>query len=360
MDPQSITLNLLKDPISKVLSSDQVAINPDNSWRIASAYRLHRYQPLHLVHPLETQAGAMAAFRWADSNADHEVKIAWLGDDAPYRVTLINGPAGSSIGGVQAQTFGRVPVAGTSLFEHQLPQNFAVYRRSKSNFAQGQTHNVKILVESQSETFVCSFTFTDDDTKSVWFSGVGNDSNAGTFASPKQTFGHGFNLAGGDQKIYRYRSGTYSVNNGTPLNNANFDGKCKSHIGAEAGVIFNFDTGHLTKGGDDLTFANIKTIGGRPDVGNVRQFDFDSKTRRAIWHNVEFETNVVGTTGGDNPTAVFLGNIDPSNTGLNYHENIVFSSCSLTPGSKTQMYCPFCVDICANGTRLQCATNCPD
>lgn len=339
--PNSITLALRN--IGGTSGSGFPAINPSNAWRIAAPFRIYDYQSMGLQHPLEDRAGQYAAFHWADSNMDHEVKIAWVGDDAPYRVSIIDAPAGSSIGGVQTQTFNRVPVAGTDLFEHQLPENFAVFKRVKESFSQGQTYTVRVLVESQSETIICRFTFTDDDTKSVWFSGTGNDANAGTFASPKQTFGHGFNLAGGSEKIYRYKAGTYVVNNGTPNNNANFVNRCKSHIGAEAGVLFNFDTGSFSAGGDDLSFYNLETTGGVPTMrgGNVRQFDFDGVTRRSIWHNVAFETNVIGNAGDDNPCAVFLGNVDGGNTGLVYHENIVFSDCRLKAGSKTQMYTPF-------------------
>jgi hypothetical protein len=311
--------------------------DPDNSWRIASAYRLHRIQPMELIHP-RPESGEYAAWRWADSNMDHEVKISWVGNDAPYRVSVIRGPAGCSIGGVATQTFIRTAIAGTDLYEHSLPENFAVFKCPTSGLTQGVSYNVRIVVESQSEVKIVNFSFTLDDTKSVWFSGTGNDANAGTFANPKQTFGHGYGLTNSDQKIYRYLAGTYIVNSGTELNNASLTNKCKSYIGAHAGVVFNFDTGHITTGGDDITIMGVKTVGGRPDVGNVRQFDFRSRCRRVMFHDVEFETNAVGTNGGDNPAAVFFGNIDP-----NYHEYISFSDCRLTDGSKTQMFTLFSV-----------------
>ena len=328
---------VLAENQSGKLQSGAVPINPDNSWRTQSAYRVEHVQSMELVHP-RPEAGANAAFRWADSNMNHEVKISWVGNDAPYRVSIISAPAGSSIGGVQTQVFDRVAIDGTDLFRHDIPASFAVFTCPAAGLTQGVLYSAKVLVESQSETMIVNLSFTVDDTKSVWFSGSGSDLADGTFAAPKQTFAHGFNLAGGDEKIYRYKAGTYVVNNGTPLNNATFVGHCKSHVGAEAGVIFNYDTGHMTKGGDDITIMKLKTIGGRPDVGNVRQFDFDSRVRRAMFHDVDFETNVVGTNGGDNPSAVFFGNIDPS-----YHEYISFSDCSLTAGSKTQMYTLFSV-----------------
>jgi len=313
-------------------------INPDNSWRTQSTYRIFRTQTMALIHP-SNNAGAYAAFRWSDSNMDHVVKISWVGDDAPYRVSILNAPAGSTIGGVQTQVFNRVAVAGTDLFEHQLPENFAVFTCPTEGLTQGQTYSVRIRVESQSEVIHANFLFTHDDTKSVWFSGTGNDANAGTFANPKQTFGHGYNLANSEQKIYRYKAGTYSVNDGIAGNDATIYGKCRSHVGYENGVIFNFDTGHITGGGDDITIMKIKTVGGRAaSVGNVRQFNFGSRVRRIIFHDVEFETNVVGTTGDDNPAAVFFANISP-----NYHEDVTFSACRLTDGSRSQMFVLFSV-----------------
>lgn len=314
-------------------------INPDNSWRIDNAFRVFKSFPIELIHPLQNEAGPYAAFRWSDSNMPHKVKISWFGGEAPYRVTLVSAPSGASIGGVQTQTFTKTQIGATNKYEFSMPENFAVFECPTSGLTQGTTYSVTVLVEDMNGAVLVPFTFTHDDTKSVWFSGAGSDANAGTFSSPKQTFGHGYGIANAHTKIYRYKSGTYLINNGAALNDAQFNSThCNSHIAYESGVIFDYSTGHMTGGGDDITLIGYQTIGGRPDYGSVKQVNFDQRVRRVTVHDVAPFTNVVGSTGGDNPSAFFFPNIDP-----NYHENISFSDCAMVAGSKSQLFSMFSV-----------------
>jgi hypothetical protein len=335
----NITLAPLRNFDGK-LDSSFVQVNPDNSWRIEGAYRVFNTQQAIPLHPLEAAAGAYAAFRWADSNMNHKVRISWAFLEPPYRVTILNAPPGATIAGFGLeQTFTRVEVGTSGVYEHQLPADFALFDCPTDVLTQGVLQSARVLVEGQNGSYVSRFKFTADDTKSVWFSGAGNNANAGTFASPKQTFGHGYGLANAHTKIYRYKAGTYEINNGTSMNDAEFNSMhCKSHIAAEDGVIFDYSTGHMTGGGDDITLIGYKTIGGRPDRGNVRQVDFNARVRRLLVHDVEVETNIMGTTGGDNPCGFFFPNIDP-----NYHEQITFSDCTLNANSNSALWIWFSV-----------------
>ena len=83
----SITLDpLYRNPITGRLESGYFPPDPDSSWRVATAYRLAHHQTMQVVHP-RPEAGVYAAHKWSDSNMDHEVKISWVGDDAPPQVS---------------------------------------------------------------------------------------------------------------------------------------------------------------------------------------------------------------------------------------------------------------------------------
>ena len=338
-NPQNVSLKWKKRPSDGWLDGNYVPVNPDNSWRVAETFRpAFSFNSIPL-HPLPN-AGQYAAHKWSDSHMPHQVKISWFGDEAPYRCTILTAPEGATIGGVsKEQTFNKVRVGETDKYEFQLPVHFALFECPVENLIQGQSYSVSIRVESMKGSNVRNFTFTHDDSKSVWFSGDGNDANQGTFSSPKRSFGHGYNLPNANTKVYRYKAGVYMVNNGTPMNDAEFNSThCKGHIAYEDGVIFDYSEGHMTGGGADITLMGFKTRGGRPDRANVRQIDFNTRVTNFICHDVEALTDVAGTTGGDNPAFVFFPNIDPQ-----YHENITFSDCRMAPGSKSQMFVNFSV-----------------
>jgi len=314
------------------------AINPDNSWKIAAPYRLDHVFSLSLVHPRQADAGSMAYFKWADTKSEYVCRPSWFGGEPPFRLTLVNAPAGMTIGGGTEQTFTRTLSAHAGIYTHSLPNDYATIRWQPTAGQHGNTYTVTLLVEDQTGgTLLITWTVTVDDTKFKYFDAVsGSDGNAGTFASPYQTFGFGYNLASAQNYIYKYKAGTYNVHNGTTGNNAAFDSAhCKSHIGIAAGVVMNTSGGHFSSGTADIYMANMQINGTRSDVLG-RQFYLDAQCNQLTFNRVDFLTTSLGSNSGDNPCAVFTGNLVSP-----YHNNISITDCTLNSASVSAMYVLF-------------------
>jgi hypothetical protein len=331
-NPQTISLNLLKDPISKVLSSDQVAINPDNSWRIATAFRLHRVDTLtQLTH--NPASGQYASWKWASTKHENVKRVAWRGGEPPFRLTIIR--SGLKIDEI---TFDRVQSSiDPTKYNHNYPSAGYDHVFTPTPAENGSVIKFKYFIESQDgQTLLIDSPVTVDDSRFKYFdSANGNNANAGTFDAPYQTFGYGYaSVANANTFIYCYKNGTYLINNGTAGNSASFDAThCKSHVGIGSGVVFDCSGGSFTGGGDDIYISNVTVTGGDPAMqgGNVRQFNFGGQCNRVHFHRVTGDTTVIGNTGNDNPACIFF----PDFSG-EYHDDIAFTDCKLSATSKTQ------------------------
>lgn len=320
------------------------AINPDNSWKIAAPYRLDHVFPISLVHPRQNDAGSMAYFKWADTKSEYVCRPSWFGGEPPFRLTLVNAPAGMTIGGGTVQTFTHTLSAHAGIYTHSLPNDYATIRWTPTVGQHGNTYTVTLLVEDQTGgTLLITWYVGVDDTKFKYFDSVnGNNANAGTFAAPYQTFGYGYaSVASANNYIYKYKAGTYSVHNGTPENDAAFDSThCKSHVGIAAGVIFDCTYGEFSGGISDICIMNAKITGGQPARQNVRQVNLTNRSDRALINRIEFDTTEGGTQTplADNPCGIMFSNIDP-----NWHYNVSITDCNLSATSTTGMYILFAV-----------------
>lgn len=339
MTRRTLTFDSGANPANGKFESGFVAINPDNSWRIASEYRLQRTDTLAMVTHLSS-SGTMAAWRWASSNHKYVSRLGFRGGEPPFRVSILQGPSGATVGGTSTtQTWTRTQsVVDPSLYIHSMPTNMNEIHWQPSAGDVGTTKKFRVRVESADDQVIeHTFYVAVDNSKFYYFSQTGSDSNTGLFGSPWLTFGKGYSTAGGQNRIHCYYSGTYQVHNGTAGNAAAFDAThCASHIGLESGVTFNVDTGSFSGGTSDITIYNVTVTGGDPNMqsGNVRQFNLTNKSDRATFWKVTGNTNVVGIqTTADNPAGIFFADL----TSPAYHENVAIMDCVQPATAKTQL-----------------------
>lgn len=333
-----------RNPTSGKLQWDYPSINQNNNWKVAAPYRLDHVFDMIAVHPRHVDAGTMAYFKWADTKSEYVCRPSWFGGEPPFRLTLLTAPTGATIGGGTEQTFTRTLSAHAGIYTHSLPNDYATIRWTPTVGQHGSTNKFQLLVEDQTGAFlILTWYVAVDDTKFKYFDSVnGNNANAGTFAAPYQTFGYGYaSVASANNYIYKYKAGTYNVHNGTSGNDAAFDSShCKSHIGIEAGVIFDVSGGNFSGGTDDIHIANVKITGGRTDKANVRQIDIGSKSARTTLNRIAFDTTELGNQSVvDNP----CGYLPADLSGANYHEYMSMTDCTLSAASKAAMAVLFSV-----------------
>lgn len=335
-NPQTITLALRN--LNGISASGNPPINPNNNWKIATAFRLAFSFPMTTVHPRHSDAGAMAYFKWADTKSEYVCRFSWFGGEGSFRITLLDAPAGATLNGGTEQVFIRTLSAHAGIYTHSLPDDYATIRWQPTVGQHGNTYKFRVMIEDQAGRIEINQWFTTvDDTKFKYFDAVsGNNANAGTFEAPYQTFGYGYaSVTNAQNYIFKYKPGTYQVHNGTSGNDAAFDAShCKSHIGIGSGVVFNLNGGNFSGAGDDIYIGNIKLTGGRTDKANVRQIDIASKSARITLNRIIFDTTELGTQSTvDNPCGFMPADL----SGVNYHEYLSITDCSLTSTSKSAL-----------------------
>jgi len=328
-NPQSITRSLYS--IGGRSESGFPAINPNNNWRIAAPFRLHRVDTMRqLTH--KPESGAYAFWRWASTKHPNTKRPAWQGGHPPFRVTVFrDGVSESEITWVRTQS-----VVDPTKYDHTYPTYGYDHTFQPDLAENGTTINYSYLIESQDgQALVIRAPTQVDNSRFKYFAQTpaGNNANAGTFEAPYETFGYGYaSVANAHTYIYCYKAGTYNVHNGTVMNDAAFNSThCKSHIGIEPGVIMDVSTGHFSNGASDISIAKFAVIGGRADRADVRQFDLSAQCVRFSAHGIVSLT-VQGLTGGDNPSGFMFWNL----TSPAYHEDIAFTDCVLAAGSTAQ------------------------
>lgn len=343
-NPQTIPFQLRRAP-DGYLTGGYVPIDPDNAWRIASAFRLQRTDTLAMVTHLSS-AGSMAAWRWASTNHEYRTRLGFRGGEPPFRVTLLESPTSAKVGvaGKQQVWTRTQSLVDPNLYIHSMPSRMNEISWSPSLSDVGTTQKFRVRIESaDGQVLEHIFYAGVDNSKFYYFSPTGSDSNSGLFGSPWQTFGKGYSTAGGQNRIHCYYAGTYNVHNGTPGNDAAFDSThCLSHIGIEDGVIFNTDGGSLSAGIADISLINITTTGGNPAMqsGNVRQINLTNRSNRFYSWKVTGDTTVIGNNGGDNPACIFLADLSSSI----FHEDVAILDCVTPATAKTQHNVLFQVD----------------
>jgi len=291
-NPQTISLMLPKDSSTKVLRSDYIAINPDNSWRIATQFRLDHSYDMVAVHPRASDADGMAYFKWADTKSNYKCRVSWFGGEPPYRLTMLNGPSGATIGGSAVQVFTRTLDATVSgMYVHTVPNNFAEIDWLPSVGQHGNTYSFSILVEDQAgRTLLIPWSTTVDDTKFKYFdSASGNDSNSGTFELPYKTIAFGFALTNSNNYIFKLKNGSY------PLNQSTASNKCRSIIGIGSAAVLDTSAGGISGNFDDFAIINCDIDGSPVTSGHFKPINVQSRSRRIVFHKLRFK-NIVPTS----------------------------------------------------------------
>lgn len=334
------TIDLPLNVIGGRAQGSYPAINPDNSWRIAEPFRLLRVDTMRQVTHLP-ESGSYAAWRLASTKHQNVKRVAWRGGSPPFRFSVfLDGVLVQETVWVRTQS-----AVNPAMYDHSYPVSGYDHVFQPSISENGTTLNYVYLVESQDgQALVINAPTQVDDSRFKYFApsaSGGNNANAGTFEAPLETFGYGYaSVANANTFIYCYKAGTYSVNNGTPNNNAAFDSThCKSHIGIESGVVFDVSTGHFSGGTSDIYISNCTVTGGRASQSDVRQFDLSNPCARLHVHNVIGDHTVTGTVGNDNPACFMLWNVGPS-----WHTDIAFTDCRLTDASTSQFVVLFNCD----------------
>ena len=320
------------------LQSGYQPINPNNSWRIAAPFRLDHSYDMTLVHPRASDAGSMAYFKWADTKSNYKCRVSWFGGEPPFRLTILNAPAGATIGGGAVQVFTRTLDATVSgMYVHSVPDNFAEIDWLPSSGQLDNTYNFSVLVEDQANRqLIIPWSVAVDDTKFKYFdSASGSDASAGTFEFPYQTLAFGFGLANSNNYIFKLKDGSY------PLNQSTASNKCRSIIGIGSAAVLDTSAGGISGNFDDFAIINCDVDGSPVTSGHFKALNIQSRSRRAVFHKLRFK-NIVPTSHGDNASCIFtVGLGAPSAT---KHEYISITECSADSTVKAQMVCTYSCD----------------
>ncbi len=353
------TIDLPLNVIGGRAQGSYPAINPDNSWRIAEPFRLLRVDTMRQVTHLP-ESGSYAAWRWASTKHANVKRVAWQGGHPPFRFSVfLDGERVQETVWVRTQS-----AVNPAMYDHTYPTYGYEHTFQPDISKNGTTLNYTYLIESQDgQALVIAAPTQVDNSRFKYFAPLasgGNNGNAGTFEAPLETFGYGYaSVANGHTFIYCYKSGTYNVNNGTPMNDAAFDSThCKSHVGIEPGVVMNVSTGHFSQGTSDIYVANFTVTGGRTDRSNVRQFDLNANCTRFHAHKIIGDVSFIGTVGNDNPASFMFWNLG----GTAYHENMAFTDCTLSSTSLAQFATLFrCKNvICENFRSVNATPSAPN
>jgi hypothetical protein len=320
------------------LQSGYRPVNPDNSWRIASAYRLDHSYDMTAVHPRADEAGSMAYFKWADTKSSYKCRFSWFGGEPPFRLTLLISPSGATIGGVTEQTFTRtLDATVAAMYVHTVPNNFAEIDWLPSVGQSGNTYNFSVLVEDQDgRQLTIPWSTTVDDTKFKYFdSAAGSDANAGTFELPYQTIAFGFGIASSNNYIFKLKDGSYALNQSTASN------KCRTIIGIGSAAVLDTSDGGISGNFDDFAIINCDIDGSPVTSGHFKPINVQSRSRRIVFHKLRFK-NIVPTSHGDNASCIFtVGLGAPSAT---KHEYLSITECSADSTVRAQMVCTYSCD----------------
>jgi len=347
----SFTINLsYRNPGTDALESNPLVIPPvTGDWLIAAPYKVGQKLPLSVVYPRpDGETLSTSIHRKASANWTYSMRVAIQGGEAPFKYEIVSGPVGATI----VEEFTRT-LDSTGLINHPVPTNYAtVFWPSPSG-----TANWDIKVTDQSGDVVNAVWSTVvDEAAFVYVSTVGgNDSNPGTFASPKLTFANGI-WKGSDSdstyfgKIIAFKAGTYPVYGiANPSNcSINATDKPRSFVGIESGVVLDTSNGHFSVNVGEIAFVNMELSGSRTE-GNNRIIDIQVKADNYLFWKVEFSNSTFGTVGGDNPACIFFAD-EPNNASY----NIAVVDCILAPTAEMQLVVTFACDnvLVENNTLL--------
>lgn len=297
----------LVNPATGLLDPTYVQPNPDNSWKIASAYQ-YTTTPFEMeMVTLRRDSGADAYHKFASVNWEYKAYIGWKGGKPPFRITLLEYPTGASIGssGFEQTMVRTLDSIGGMVYSHTIPTEANTIKWQPQPIDVGQTRKFKILIEDSAGAQKTNTHYvTVGESKFVYVDiNAVDDSGAGTWAASKKTFNAAHNNSG---KICVYKTaGTYAVTFGG-LNDS--DNRVRSHIAITGGVVFDMTAQQFGSStpSTDLAFVNIEFSGVVPTEQNANTFKLSGKTSRALWWGCRWRNITLGTVATDNPACIIL------------------------------------------------------
>lgn len=326
-NPHSVLLSLRKNPISKVLDSAYYPVDPSSSWKVASAYDITDDVDIEIIHPRVEAASPVARWKWAHWDDTYEVFFEFTGGRPPYRGSLLVAPNGAYLGATgtaRSQVFNFVADPDfLGMYTLDMPDDFGLIRWAPTEAQRGLSHRFVFRLEDMAGRVVdYPFTVTVDTPAAPKFrhvnSVIGNNANAGTKALPFQTWQHIYSLPDAGDYIYVFDGGLYTINDGTPGNNAFVSATKPRSFICRNGAKFDMSTGHFTGSPTDVFFDNVEFDGGRGTDANVRICSWNSRFDRLFYQRCKARNTPLGTqTSQDNPTIIFT----PDNASWANHSN---------------------------------------
>jgi hypothetical protein len=341
----------------KWASNFSLGDRPSALWKLNTLYKVGQKLPMRLIYPRpDGETASTALHRKANSNWQYECRICVQGGEPPFKMAITSGPSGATLVG----EFARSTDSATGLTLHSFPVDYGVVKWPNPS----GTANFTVRVTDQSDNFVdVSWSSVTDDSAFVVLDAVnGNDTNPGTFASPKQTFVAGlWKNSQSDStfatKIAAFKAGSYPIYQGSVNVSAEITGGIKplSYLGIESGVVFDTSQGHLYINSGDVSMRNITFDGSMYTTQqNVRLIQVSPPCDNIHFSKLTFQNIGQGTVRDDNISCIMFVNNYP-----NFSHNVSFTECKVLPSTLVQFHALFSVDGILDENNEQLDANMP-
>ncbi len=256
--------------------------------------------PLHPVFPRpDSETQPHARHRWAHPDFPYEIPIGVQGGAWPFKYEIVSGPNGATIG----QYYG--------------DPDYGVVKWTPSAGDSGTKTFIVRVTDQELNTINLTWTTTIAAAPFIFVDTNTATTGSGTIQSPLKTFSDWYK---GDRtdptyhnKIIVFRGGTYQVTGhaGSNVNISQYT-KTPSLIGMPGeNVVFDCSKAlFYLNAPSDIFIADIEFTNSRTDVANPRYFWVDGLLHRAVWWRNRFTDMRSGTSGTDNPGAIFVMGID--------------------------------------------------
>lgn len=313
----------------------------NKNYLVSAIRRLSTSRDMALVAP-QAAAGALAAWRWADTSTPYRFRPSWRGGEPGFKATLFAAPIGATFGGIEftgtpiENEFTRTLDLTTGLYVHTMPDNFCLCEYQFQPGDLGQQFHWGMMVQDQDNRIlpIHWVTGVSDSNVKYFDSASGNNANAGTFAAPYQTAAFGYALANAQNFIFKFKDGNYVVDSDFSITAS----KSASWIAVGSNVNFNMDAGFFSGGVNDMTFMGIKHNGARLAAANAFNHKYNL-VDRAYFYDCVFNNSFSGSARDDNPAAIaFWGNASLE------HHDISIVNCTQPSTAKCQLLVTFDVN----------------
>lgn len=290
----------------------------DSSWQLASGHWTPQKTALYAVYPRpnsETSSYARHRKAYYDgtNSIQYRVPVGVKGGAYPYHFELLDGPPGMTIGAdipSNWQTagpgdYGVITWTPTAAISSGTPATVTVRVTDQA----GATLSLTWTLHTSSAT--ADFLFLD--------ATGGNNANAGTYASPKQTILGVFGSTRGgtsnpNATIYFKTSGTYTLAGQTGRTDVLFQQNASPMAlvglpGVSAAI--NFNAAYLTTSGaaDDIFLQNLTWDGGIAASEDYRNFWGGGVFQRLTVDDIRITNPVNGSTSDGNISAFYTDSV---------------------------------------------------